>query len=142
MEIVQYPDKRLRLKCRPVRSIDESTKRQAARLLAALRFLRTPLRALAANQIGVEKRIVAFQRIGRKPVVMINPEIISASITCPSVEICASLRRTVRLKKRKFLIRVRFTDLQNRKLTWTLLGFAAFTMQQEIDHLNGKLIID
>jgi len=144
-KILQVPDKKLRVKCKEIQIINKSVEKEAFDLLEALKeFDRWyfPVNGLAANQIGLNKRIVIFRTWSRQSITMINPEIISSSIIFPSLEICASIPRTLRLKKRKLLTTVQYQDLQGKIKTLKLFWISSFTMQQEIGHLNGKLIID
>ncbi|MFH1915690.1 MAG: peptide deformylase [Nanoarchaeota archaeon] len=97
---------------------------------------------MAANQIGLKRRIVVLKRLGGQYVTMLNPKICSSSIPFLSIEICASLPGRIRLKKRKVFLVVEYVDLSEKKNVLRLSWFASFTMQQELDHLDGKLIID
>lgn len=93
---------------------------------------------MAANMIGIRKRIIAFNHDGRC-VVMLNPEIIHCEGPYEAQEGCLSLdgtRSTTRYQR----IKVRFqnTQLQTRLKTFT--GWTAQIIQHEIDHCNGILI--
>lgn len=143
--IIQYPDERLRVKCKRIKTINNTIKKQVNSLLAALKSIDSPWKltnGVAANQIGLNTRIVILKRFGKQFITFINPEITYSSIPFISIEICASLLGIIRIKKRKLIIQVEYKDLNNDLHKTTLYGLAAFTMQQEIDHLNGKLIID
>ena len=93
---------------------------------------------MAANMIGVSKRIIAFDDNG-KYAVMINPEIIRFSGAYEAEEGCLSLAGTRKTKRYKS-IKVRFLneDFQVRIKTYT--GFTAQIIQHEIDHCCGILI--
>lgn len=93
---------------------------------------------MAANMIGVSKRIIAFDDNG-KYAVMINPEIIRFSGAYEAEEGCLSLTGTRKTKRYKS-IKVRFLneDFQVRIKTYT--GFTAQIIQHEIDHCCGILI--
>lgn len=145
MNVLKYPDKRLRIKCKKVKGIDGLVIENSKKLLESLKGIDnylTLINGLAANQIGLSERIVILKRLGNKYVTMINPEIIYSSILFPSIEICASLPHVIRIKKRYFVTEIIYKDLENKNNKIKLYGFTSFTMQQEIDHLNGKLIID
>lgn len=93
---------------------------------------------MAANMIGVKKRIIVFNHDGRC-VVMLNPEIIHCDGPYGALEGCLSLDGT-RSVTRYQRIKVRFqnTQLQTRLKTFT--GWTAQIIQHEIDHCNGILI--
>ena len=98
---------------------------------------------MAANMIGVKKRIIAFlDESGRAPTytVMLNPEIIKKEGTYDTEEGCLSLLGGPRPCKRYKSIKVKFqtTELQTRIKTYT--GWTAQIIQHEVDHCDGILI--
>lgn len=94
---------------------------------------------MAANMIGVCKRMIAFQN-GDGYMVMFNPEIIKASEPYETEESCLSLLGGPRKTKRYQKIKVQYqtSDFQIRIKTFT--GWTAQIIQHEIDHCNGILI--
>ena len=94
---------------------------------------------MAANMIGVTKCIIAFDCDGTY-MVMLNPEILSASGEYEAEECCLSLLGGPRKTKRFQKIKVKYqnTALQTRLKTFT--GWTAQIIQHEIDHCNGILI--
>ena len=94
---------------------------------------------MAANMIGVFKRIIAFSE-GSGYTVMLNPEILNRSGEYPAEEACLSLlggpRKCTRYEKIK--VRYQTQQLQTRIKTYT--GWTAQIIQHEIDHCNGILI--
>ena len=93
---------------------------------------------MAANMIGVNKRIIVFDD-NDSPTVMFNPEIIKCSGNYETEEGCLSLSGT-RKSKRWKSIKVRY---QNERMEIRLkiyTGFTAQIIQHEIDHCNGILI--
>ncbi len=93
---------------------------------------------MAANMIGVNKRIIAFFD-GDKYNEMFNPEILKAEISFETEEGCLSLTGTRPVKRYK-TIKVKY---QTRRFEWRIKTFSGFTaqiIQHEIDHLNGKII--
>ena len=93
---------------------------------------------MAANMIGVSKRIIVFDNEGTY-MVMFNPEIVKASDRYETEEGCLSLvgRRTT---KRYKSIKVKYqnADFQTRFKTYT--GWTAQIIQHEVDHCDGVLI--
>ena len=98
---------------------------------------------MAANMIGVKKRIIAFlDEGGRAPVytVMLNPEIIKKEGAYDTEEGCLSLLGGPRKCKRYKTIKVQYqtAEMQTRVKTYT--GWTAQIIQHEEDHCNGILI--
>ena len=94
---------------------------------------------MAANMIGVRKRIIAFDDNGRYTV-MFNPEIIKCNGEYDIEEGCLSLLGDPRSCKRYQSIKVRYQNEKFQQLTKTYVGFTAQIIQHEIDHCNGVLI--
>ncbi len=93
---------------------------------------------MAANMIGVRKRIIAA-RLGGVDTVMYNPVIVKKDTPYETEEGCLSLdgvRRTVRYRS----IEVEYLDGGWKKRRLRLTGFAAQIVQHEIDHINGIVI--
>ena len=94
---------------------------------------------MAANMIGIQKRIIAFDNEGAY-MVMFNPELLTKADPYETQESCLSLlggpRKTLRYRK----IKVRYHNdaMQIRLKTFT--GWTAQIIQHEIDHCNGILI--
>lgn len=94
---------------------------------------------MAANMIGVRKRIIAFDNEGTY-MTMFNPEIIKKSEAYDTEEGCLSLLGGPRKCKRYKSIKVKWqtSDFQTRIKTFT--GWPAQIIQHEIDHCDGILI--
>ncbi len=93
---------------------------------------------MAANMIGVRKRIIVFFD-DNVPVVMFNPEITRCDGPYDTEEGCLSLSG-VRKCRRYENIRVRYQNEKMQKCTKNYSGFTAEIIQHEIDHCNGILI--
>ena len=93
---------------------------------------------MAANMIGVSKRIIAFDNEG-KYMVMFNPEIVKRSEPYEAEEGCLSLPGT-RKAKRYRSIKVQYQNDQFQTRFKTFTGWTAQIIQHEIDHCNGVLI--
>jgi len=94
---------------------------------------------MAANMIGIQKRIIAFDNEGSY-MVMLNPEIVKQSGEYETEESCLSLLGGPRGTKRYQKIKVRYQteNLQTRLKSFE--GWTAQIIQHEIDHCNGILI--
>lgn len=108
-------------------------------LLDTLRAHSETCVGMAANMIGVRKRIICFTD-GKEYITMLNPEIIKQSEPFETEEGCLSLLGGPRKCKRYRKIKVRFQNarLETRLKTYT--GFTAQIIQHEVDHCNGILI--
>lgn len=94
---------------------------------------------MAANMIGVRKRIIAFDNEG-KYMVMFNPEIIKKSGPYDAEESCLSLLGGPRKCKRYQSIKVQWQTEKFETRIKTFTGWTAQIIQHEIDHCNGVLI--
>ncbi len=98
---------------------------------------------MAANMIGVKKRIIAFlDESGRAPAytVMVNPEIIKKDGAYNTEESCLSLLGGPRPCKRYKSIKVKYQTLELQTRIKTYIGWTAQIIQHEVDHCNGVLI--
>lgn len=94
---------------------------------------------MAANMIGVRKRIIAFDNEGEY-MLMLNPEIIKKSTAYETAEGCLSLLGDPRRCKRFKSIKVRWQTVEFQTRIKTFTGFTAQIIQHEIDHCEGILI--
>jgi len=108
-------------------------------LLDTLTFHKESCVGMAANMIGVTKRIIAFDNEGTY-MVMLNPEILKASDVYETEEGCLSLLGGPRKTKRYQKIKVQYQNLQMQVRIKTFTGWTAQIIQHEIDHCNGILI--
>ena len=113
---------------------------QTARDLAeTLEAHRETCVGMAANMIGVCKRIIAFDLNGTVAV-MLNPEILKASGAYETEEGCLSLLGGPRKTKRYQKIKVQYQTMELQSRIKTFEGWTAQIIQHEIDHCNGVLI--
>ncbi|MBE6759186.1 MAG: peptide deformylase [Ruminococcaceae bacterium] len=117
---------------------DASDLQTAQDLLDTLRAHAEDCVGLAANMIGVSKRIIAFVD-GMEHTVMLNPEIIRQSDPYKTEEGCLSLSG-VRQTTRYRTIKVRYQNMQLQTRLKTYTGYTAQIIQHEVDHCSGVLI--
>ena len=110
----------------------------AADLLETLEHHKEGCVGMAANMIGVNKRIIAFDNEGSY-MVMFNPEIVKKSGPYDAVEGCLSLTGT-RPTKRWNSIKVRWQNEKFQERLKTFTGWTAQIIQHEIDHCEGIII--
>ena len=131
--------------CRDESFLAQKAEPAAADDLAAAQDLLDTLAAhkdgcvgMAANMIGVNKRIIAFDNESSY-LVMLNPEIVKRSGPYEAEEGCLSLSGT-RKAKRFQAIKVQWQNEKFQTRLKTFTGFAAEIIQHEIDHCEGIII--
>lgn len=118
---------------------DESDVSTAQDLLDTITAHKDACVGMAANMIGVLKRIIVFDNGGTFEV-MYNPEIVKRSGEYRTEEGCLSLLGEPRPVKRYRSIKVKFQNSEFKERFKTFTGFTAQIIQHEIDHCNGILI--
>jgi peptide deformylase len=143
LTIVTLPDKILRKMSLPVERVDEGVRTLAEDMLETM--YAAPGVGLAAVQVGVLRRLIVLDTAKGEdePLVMINPRIIAlGSQLRRHEEGCLSIP-DVRIEiERPSSVTVEFLDREGKRQELTADGLLATAIQHEIDHLNGKLIID
>lgn len=125
----------LRIPSAPATAADIPT---ADDLLDTLRANREACVGMAANMIGVSRRIIVFSD-GGTLLEMFNPEILKGTGPYEAEEGCLSLTG-VRKAKRFSSVKVRWETREFKPRMKTFTGFTAQIIQHEIDHLNGVVI--
>lgn len=110
----------------------------AADLLETLEAHKDGCVGMAANMIGVNKSIIAFENNGEY-MVMFNPKIVKSSAPYETEESCLSLTG-VRKTKRWKSIKVQYQNESFQTRLKTFTGWTAQIIQHEIDHCNGVII--
>jgi peptide deformylase len=143
LEILEFPDPRLRTKAKPVAQVTEATRSLIADMFETM--YDAPGIGLAATQVNVHERIlvidVSEQR--NEPQVFINPEV---TVLDPELgeydEGCLSVPGFYETVCRPSRVRVTALDQNGQSFTRELDGLLAICLQHEIDHLEGKLFVD
>lgn len=146
LPIITLPNPTLRAPSQPVERVDDDLRKLADDMLETM--YAAPGVGLAAVQVGVPRRLVVLDTAKDdegppKSLVLINPEIVSLGDGMRlHEEGCLSIP-DVRVEiERPASLRVRYLDREGKKRELTAEGLLATAIQHEIDHLNGKLIID
>jgi peptide deformylase len=145
LPIIVAPDRRLKVKCAPVETVDESIVRLMDDMLETMYL--APGIGLAAPQIGVTKRIIVVDTAGKdeepNPYRMVNPELLGVSEeTWLHEEGCLSLPEHYADVERPARISVRYLDEAGKKCEMEADGLLATCIQHEMDHLDGLLFVD
>jgi peptide deformylase len=143
--LVILPDPRLRQTCEPVAAITDEIRDIARDMLDTM--YDAPGVGLAAIQIGVAKRVITIDvskgEDERRPLVLVNPEIVWASEERRVYEEgCLSIPEYYAEVERPDRVRFRYRTLDGEAVEQDADGLLATCVQHEIDHLNGVLFID
>jgi len=138
LQIITEGNKILERKCKRVDSVDDTIRTICASMIDAM--ITNNGIGLAANQVGLSKRIVVFLDHGT-PKALINPEITEMSKDmCRLDEGCLSLPETFVSIERPVKIKVKYRDLKGKPHYEVFEGTEARILQHEIDHLDGILM--
>lgn len=145
-EILQYPDPRLRERAKPVEKVDAEIRRILKDMTETMYAMEGV--GLAATQLGINLRLATIDitncegDLGLGLVKIVNPEIIKHDGQIKWNEGCLSVPGLKQMMKRHKHITVKFLDENGEEKILEVEGLFAVAVQQEIDHLDGKLIID
>lgn len=135
-----HPDPRLRVVCAPVTGDVVGLARDMLDVMYA-----GPGRGLAAPQVGVLERIFVMDATWKEglpaPRVFVNPEIIAAQGVQVNAEACLSIADVTRRVERPAQVTLAF-DGAGGRVSEVFTGFAAACICHEMDHLDGRLILD
>ena len=142
LDILHFPDPRLRIKAKPIATVTDAHRRLAEDMLATM--YAAPGIGLAATQVGVDQRLIVVDVSdhGDQPQVFLNPELLSKEGTEVMQEGCLSVPGVYEEVERAERVRVRVMDLTGQSREFDADGLLAVCIQHEIDHLDGKLFVD
>ena len=142
LEILHYPDKRLRTVAKPVDKVDDSVRKLVDDMLETM--YAAPGIGLAATQVNVHKRVLVMDLSDdrNEPLCLINPEILSSEGVEQTEEGCLSVPDIFETVERAERITVRALDRDGKEFTLEADGLLAVCIQHEMDHLQGNLFVD
>ena len=146
LDIVTYPDPRLKDRCSPVAEITDEIRELAANMTETM--YAAPGVGLAAPQVGRSLRLLVMdpgvQEGERNPRVLVNPELEPlGEVITSEQEGCLSVPLNYRADVPRYSkVRLRATALDGTPIDEVLEGFPAVVVQHEVDHLDGTLFID
>jgi peptide deformylase len=142
LQILEYPDPRLRTKAKPVEVFDAALAKLADDMLETM--YAAPGVGLAATQVDVHKRLIVMDISEDKtePRVYCNPQILTQEGVGITEEGCLSVPGIFDEVKRAATVRARAQDVTGKTFEVDLDGLAAVCLQHEMDHLEGKLFVD
>lgn len=142
LDILVYPDPRLKQKAAPVERVDESV-RQLVDDMAETMYA-APGIGLAAIQVNVRKRVLVIDLSEEKNAlqVFINPVIVERDGEQETEEGCLSVPGLYAPVQRARRVRVQALDRDGQPFELDAEGMLAVCVQHEIDHLDGKVFVD
>ncbi len=145
MELVYYPDPKLRDVSKKIASVDAQIQEAVPQMFEIMYRARGI--GLAGPQAGLSRRIVVANLTGDptkkdSEQVFINPEILEKSGELREEEGCLSLPGMAAQIQRAETVQVRYTDLQGKLVEREATMLESRLFQHEIDHLDGILIVD
>jgi len=142
LNILHYPDPRLRTKAQPVKEVDEAIRRQIRDMFETM--YAAPGIGLAATQVDFHQRLIVIDISEDKsqPLALINPEILRMEGEQTYDEGCLSVPGFYEAVDRAAKIRVRALDQDGKQYEMDAEGLLAVCIQHEMDHLEGKLFVD
>lgn len=141
--ILQYPDPRLRLKAKRVENFDEHLQHLIDDMIETM-FAAGGM-GLAATQINVHQQVLVMtmDRGNDTPFAVINPSIVKANAQLAEAdEYCLSVPETGVKVSRPTVITVRYQDSAGQVIEREVSELEARCFQHEMDHLDGKVIVD
>jgi peptide deformylase len=143
LQILEFPDPRLRTQARPVTQVDDRIRQLVDDMFETM--YAAPGIGLAATQVNVHERVVVMDisEEGDQPLVFINPEVeVIGDENRDYQEGCLSVPGFYETVARPAQIRVRALDRDGQPFDLEPDGLLAVCIQHELDHLDGKLFVD
>lgn len=142
LDILEFPDPRLRTKARPIERVDDTLRSLIDDMFQTM--YAAPGIGLAATQVDVHQRLVVIDVSESKdqPLVLINPEILSKHGSQVYQEGCLSVPGIYADVERADQVTVRALDRDGNSFELTADGLLAVCIQHELDHLDGKVFVD
>lgn len=143
LEILEFPDPRLRTQARPVEAVDASVRQLVDDMFETM--YGAPGVGLAATQVNVHRRVIVIDvsEDRDQPLVFINPEIeVLPGGEREYEEGCLSVPGFYESVIRPERVRVTALDRDGKSFTLEPDGLLAVCIQHEVDHLEGKLFVD
>ena len=142
LNILHFPDPRLRNVARPVAQVDDEIRQLLDDMLETM--YQAPGIGLAATQVNVAKRLVVIDISEGKdqPLFFVNPELLARDGVEEMEEGCLSVPGFFEKVTRADSVKVRALDRAGQPFELDAEGLLAVCIQHEIDHLDGKLFVD
>lgn len=142
LDILQFPDPRLRIKAARVTCVDDALRKQVDDMYETMYHAKGI--GLAATQVNIHFQLFTMDTssTGDQPQCVVNPEIIHKEGIQYEGEGCLSVVEAFDKVERAMIVHMRGTDLDGKPVEIQAEGLLAACIQHELDHLNGILFID
>ena len=142
LDILHFPDRRLRKKALPVAAVDAAVQQLIRDLFETM--YAAPGIGLAATQVNIQQRVLVIDisEDRSQPLAFVNPEITRRDGIEEMDEGCLSVPGIFEPVQRADEITVKALDREGKPFEMDAQGLLAVCIQHEIDHLDGKLFID
>ncbi len=142
LEILHFPDSRLRTRAKPVESVDGRIRTLVRDMFETM--YAAPGIGLAATQVNFHRRVIVIDVSEDKdsPLALINPTILEREGKIETEEGCLSVPGVYEPVYRAEQIRVAALDRDGKRFEIDADGLLAVCIQHEMDHLEGKLFVD
>ncbi len=142
LDILHYPDKRLRKVAKPVVKVDDGIKKLVADMFETM--YEAPGIGLAATQVNVHQQVIVIDVSPDKdqPLCLINPEILSEEGVEKSDEGCLSVPEIYEAVERAEKVTIKAMNENGEEYTLQADELLSVCIQHEMDHLKGKLFVD
>lgn len=142
LDILKFPDPRLKIIAEPITSIDDELRRIVDDMIETMYDAAGV--GLAGTQVNIHRRIFTMDvtEARDRPIVVLNPEIISKEGKGENPEGCLSVIGAYDKVDRAAKVTFRGMDMNGESFEWETDGLMAHVVQHETDHLNGILFID
>ena len=142
LDILHFPDPRLRNVAQPVAQVDDTIRKLVDDMFETM--YAAPGIGLAATQVNVDKRVIVIDVSEEKdqPLCLINPEILARDGVEEMEEGCLSVPGVFELVERADHIRIQALGRDGERIEMEVSDLLAVCIQHEIDHLDGKLFVD
>ena len=142
LEVLRFPDERLRTKAQVVEQVDDAVRKTLDDMLETM--YEAPGIGLAATQVDIHRRMIVIDVSEEKnqPLFLVNPELISKEGSEISEEGCLSVPEYYAEVERAEKVVVRALGRDGSAQEVSADGLLAICIQHEMDHLQGKLFVD
>ncbi len=142
LEILHFPDSRLRLKAQPVSQVDDQVRQMVKDMFETM--YKAPGIGLAATQVNIQQEVIVIDVSENKdqPLCLINPKIIESDGTEEMQEGCLSVPGFYENVTRAEKVKIQALNEDGELFELEANDLLAVCIQHEMDHLQGKLFVD
>ena len=142
LEILEYPDPRLRTQAQPIEQFDDALQQQIDNMFETM--YQAPGIGLASTQVDFHYQLIVIDISDNQdsPLVLINPKIVDKKGVEEREEGCLSFPGVYAKVERADQVTVEALDREGKPFTLEADDLLAVCIQHEIDHIEGRLFVD